>query len=424
MQGLAGALSPGGKQTAVRRGWLPRLLAPLARPPVAGLVALAVYLARAAAYPQRLARTDFAYFNYLAEAFLHGQLHLRWLPPETVDLVFYGGRVYLYWPPFPALLVAPLVALFGLGVSDVVYTAVIAAVSVALVARLLAALDEAGIAPLDAGRRGLLVATCAFGSVLLIVAHEAGAWATSQVVGWTCLAAASVAALTCPDRRGYLLTGLALACATATRLGLLCGGLWLAYYLLRRDRCRPWRWWLSAAALGLAPVVVALLLLSWYNAARFGDPRELGLPWHNMSDFFRADYERHGMFSPHYLPINLYYHFLAPPFTALQRGMGGGFFWMTPVFLAAPHAAWVERRQGLVRALVLSCALLYVPIGLVMGVGYLYGSRYLLDLFAPLLVLAALGVGRWRLDWLQVACIASVACFAAGSALLLLAEYS
>src|ERR1051325_6712994 len=42
------------------------------------------------------------YYNYLADAFLHGQLHLRLLPPVLNDLVEYGGQFYLYWPPLPA----------------------------------------------------------------------------------------------------------------------------------------------------------------------------------------------------------------------------------------------------------------------------------------------------------------------------------
>jgi hypothetical protein len=97
---------------------------------------------------------------------------------------------------------------------------------------------------------------------------------------------------------------------------------------------------------------------------------------------------------------------------------------MTPVFLGVLGGLWSGRRDRLVWALALSCLLLYVPSGLVMGTGYLFGSRYLLDLFVPLLALTAIGVRRWRLNWLQVAFIASVACFAAGSALLLLADYS
>jgi len=103
--------------------------------------------------------------------------------------------------------------------------------------------------------------------------------------------------------------------------------------------------------------------------------------------------------------------------------MGGGLFWMTPLFLAAPYAAWRGRREPLIWALLLSCVLIYLPIGLLMGTGYLtFGPRYLLDLFVPLLVLTALGLRRWRLDLLQLLMIVGWLTYAAGSALWLLAD--
>jgi hypothetical protein len=166
---------------------LPAASAALARPVVAGPVALVVYLLRAA-FGTRLARSPEAYFNFLADAFLHGQLHLRLLPPGTLDLIYYGDRVYIYWPPFPALLLMPVVALGGVGVSDRVYTAAFAALAIGLLAQLLATLDRLGIAPLSAARRGAFVATCAFGSALLILAPAGNVWAGGAIcwrgLGW------------------------------------------------------------------------------------------------------------------------------------------------------------------------------------------------------------------------------------------------
>lgn len=123
----------------------------LARPVVAVAVALVVYLARAAA-GTGLARSAESYFNFLADAFLHGQIALRIAPPGTLDLVYYQDRIYIDWPPFPALLIAPLVAIVGVGLSDRLYTAVFAALTIGLLAALLALLDRRGIAPLSAAR--------------------------------------------------------------------------------------------------------------------------------------------------------------------------------------------------------------------------------------------------------------------------------
>ncbi len=405
--------------------FLQPLITPLARPRIAGLVALVIYLLRGIVSPHSLAATNVSYFNYLADAFLHGQLALRLVPPSGVDLVEYAGRTYLYWPPFPAILVAPLVALFGVAVSDVVYTAVFGALSIALLAKLLAVLDASGLAPLTVERRAFLVTALAFGSVVFILAPAGGVWFSAQIIGWVCVLLATLAALTVCDRRGYLIVGVALACATTTRIGLLFNGVWLAYYLLRRDWSQPLRWRASAVVVALAPVFVAMVLLGWYNLARFGSPTDMGLAWHTMNPLFRDDFTRYGAFNLHYLPKNLYYHFVAYPLFSREGWMsGGGLFWMTPILLGAPYAAWRARHNPLIWALLLSCLLVYIPVGLVMGPGFLtFGPRYLLDLMVPIAVLTAIGIRRWRLDTLRVLMLISCATYTIGSVIWWFKQY-
>lgn len=389
----------------------------LARPLVAGVVALVVYLARAAA-GTGLARSSESYFNFLADAFLHGQIALRIAPPGTLDLVYYGDRIYIYWPPFPALLIAPLVALVGVGLSDRLYTAIFAALTLGLLAALLALLDRRGIAPLSAARRGALVATVGFGSMLLILAPAGNVWATTQIVGWGCVLCAALAALGMGGGPGYLLTGLALACALATRNALVLNGIWLAYYLLVRDWRLPRAQLLRRMALGLAPIMATVALLAWYNVARFGDPLQLGIPWHNMHPSFRADYERYGLFNLHYLPTNLYHQFIAYALFTPDRWQGSGLFWMSPLLLGAPWALWSGRRNPLVWALVVTCALLYVPIGVLMGTGYFqFGPRYLIDLLVPLVALAAIGIRRWPPLVVGLATAIGIGTYVAGSIL-------
>jgi hypothetical protein len=144
----------------------------------------------------------------------------------------------------------------------------------------------------------------------------------------------------------------------------------------------------------------------------------MGLAWHNMGEFFRADYERYGLFSLHYLPTNLYYQFIAYPLLPGQVHnwkMGGSLFLMTPVLFGAIGAAWRGRRDLLVWSLLLSCFLLYIPIGLLMGTGYAtYGPRYLLDLIVPVLVLTARGIVRWSTRLLLLLLVVSCATYAVG----------
>jgi hypothetical protein len=345
-------------------GWSAPLLTVLrtmAEPKFAGWIALLIYLLRAAFSPTGYYPTSTAYFNFLADAFLHGQLHLRFSPANVADLVFYGERYYLYWPSFPAILVTPLVALFGSGVSDILYTAIFTALSVAMVAKLLQLLDQQQIAPLTVERRAILVATMAFGSVLLILAPVGCVWHTAQIVGWGCALLATIAALTRGGKWGYFLVGLALACATLSRTAILFNGVWLAFFMLRRDQAQPLRHKLSMIVCGLAPVVSGLVLQGWYNWVRFGHPLDMGLAWHKVSPFFASDFARYGTFNLHYLPTNVYYEFIAYTVMTPQQWMGGGLFWMTPVLLGVPAALWYYRWQPLIWSLLLSCLLTYIP---------------------------------------------------------------
>ncbi|HEX2922862.1 MAG TPA: hypothetical protein VHS28_02395, partial [Chloroflexota bacterium] len=121
-------------------------------------------------------------FVYLADAFLRGQLHLAQLPASTLDLVLYKGQYYLYWPPFPAIVFMPLVALFGVGVSDALVSLLSAAANVFLVAAILAELDRQGIVVLNAGRRACLTVFFVLGTVHLTLAIYPRVWFTAQLL--------------------------------------------------------------------------------------------------------------------------------------------------------------------------------------------------------------------------------------------------
>ncbi len=397
-------------------GLAKRFLELFAQPLIAFATALIIYLLRARFNAYGWNRTEYAFFNYLADAFLHGQLALRDNLEQVRDLVIYEGRLYLYWPPFPAIVLMPLVAIFGVGLSDVLYTAVIGAATAGLFAWLLALADRHGVAPLSASRRAILVLTMAFGSVQLILAPFGTVWFTAQLLGLACVLLAAIAAIGIRGSWGYFLTGFALACAGGTRNALVFNGLWLAYYLLRRDWARPLVWRLRAVAMGLVPLLVLAVLTGWYNVARFGKPLETGLQWHNMALEFVEDYERYGFFNVHFLPINFHYQFWGYTVFSDDRWKGGGLFWMTPVLLGAFAGWWIWRRNGLTWALVASCLLIYIPIGLLFGTGYItFGPRYLLDMMVPLVLLTALGIRRWPLWLLLLLLLISCATYIYGS---------
>ena len=116
-----------------------RILLHFEKPLIASLSAFIVYFALSMLRDSPFGVTPTAYFNHLADSFLHGQLHLRLLPSSLHDLSFFDGRYYLYWPPMPAVVLMPFVAIFGVNFSDIFFTIVLASVNVGIVALLLRA---------------------------------------------------------------------------------------------------------------------------------------------------------------------------------------------------------------------------------------------------------------------------------------------
>lgn len=405
------------RQLDVARRVLARAAAQVERPAVAALLAGVVYLAVAAGHRELWRGSPYPYFNSLADAFLHGQLGLRAVPEaHTHDLSPYQGQWYLYWPPMPAVVLLPYVALFGVKASDVAFTALLGAANVAAVAWLLRLAAVRGFR-LRAFQRGALVCCFAFGTVHFTLAPFGRVWFTAQVVGFLFLTLCYCAALHRSGWLRYLAAGAALSAAMLTRNHMAFAGLWPAYFLLRSDRLAPVSRWLTRAALGLLPVALGLALTAWYNHARFGSALENGLTYHQVGVEFLADYRVYGAFHPHYLGANLYYQYLYYPYPLGGHSyMGGSLLLMTPVFFGAFFAFRRRATRSSAVALAVSAGLVAVPILLLMGTGFVQlGPRYTLDFTVPLLLLTALGIRRWRPLWLGAAVLISVTHYTLGA---------
>lgn len=340
------------------------------------------------------------YFQFLADAFLHGQLHLRLLPPTVHDLVQYHGLLYLYWPPFPAVVLMPLVVLFGVNVSDVLLTVFIGALNVGNVALLLNAAHQRGIIQLSNIKRAWLVIFFAFGTVHITLATNGNVWFLAQVIGFAAVIIAYWGAIALEGWKAYLVAGLGMAAAIATRNHLIFAGIWPAWYLLSKNWKVNRDSLLKNMIIGILPILVTGSLLALYNFVRFGNPMDVGITYHNMSSFFRADYDRYGAFNLHYVPINFYYQYIFFPFPLSEKTtMGGSLFLLSPLFLAIFWAIWKGRRSLSTWALVISILLVDIPILLLMGTGWVqFGPRYTLDFTVPMLLLTALGISKLP-DW-------------------------
>ncbi|MDQ5854044.1 MAG: hypothetical protein M3380_18645, partial [Chloroflexota bacterium] len=390
--------------------WLQRWVLLWERPAWSAAFALALYTLLAIDHRRLWSPTADAYFNYLADAFLHGQLHLRLLPRDLHDLALFQGRYYLYWPPFPAILLMPFVAVFGVQFSDIIFTLGIAALNVALVALLLRQACRRRLLHLSRIQRGLLILFFALGTVHVTLAPFGRVWFTGQLVGFACVALAYLATLSLRATAAFTLTGVALAGALLTRNHLLLVGLWPAIYLLQQHRTAGWRRLLGYTLAGLTPILLAVVCLALYNWRRFGSAFDLGLDYHRMHAMFVDDYRRYGAFHLHYVPTNLFYQYVAYPFPLREESyMGGSLFLLSPVFCAAGWAIVTGRPRWSTWTLLGTSLLVATPILLLMGTGWVqFGPRYTLDFTVPLLLLTAMGVQRWPMRALALLTALSV----------------
>ena len=364
----------------------------------AALIAGFIYLIVSAYSGLLFKQSNHAYYNYLADAFLHGQTWFRIMPPSVDDLIFFNGRYYLYWAPFPALVLMPFVAIFGVQLNDVFYTVLIASLNVGLVAQLVRAACQAEILRLSKNQRAMLVFFFALGTVHFTLAPYGMVWYTGQLIGFTCTLLAYWAAFSLHGGKAWFFTGLALAGAMLTRSQMVFTGIFPAVYLLIQEK--PWNWKRVMRNLAWAalPLAVGLSFYLFYNQVRFGSPLNMGLSNILQSDFYRSDIERYGIFNLHYIPINFYYQYIFYPFPIRQESiLGGSLFLLSPLFFGAIAAFWKPRKKIYVWALLASILVTNIPIMLCVSTGYRqFGPRYTLDFTVPLLLLTALGIEKWK----------------------------
>jgi hypothetical protein len=340
-------------------------------------------------------------FVPLADAFMHGRLSIPvdrpWL--ELVPVNDGTGSQYSPFPPVPAVIIAPIVALMGERtwaneLPSNLTCAVIGAANVALVYWLLARIGVA-LVP-----RQVLTIGFAF-TTHWWVAGMAGTHLYAQVVAVFFVLLALHLGI---GRRWPALAGLCLGLAAGSRLPVgFSLPLLLAFF---GDRWRPTRaqLWL------LAGLAVPAVLIAWYNVARFGSPFDFGyghIPSGETGIVTDEPWFSHGLVSPLYIPRHLYAIFLqsfdwVDAFPYLKPNTTG-----LSLTLSAPFLFWAVRARGpLVPVAWLSVVLVMLPNVMHGSWGFAqFGYRFVLDA-VPILILLLGWAYRERASWSLIAAVA------------------
>jgi hypothetical protein len=343
-------------------------------------------------------------FYYLADAFLHGRTWLEQaLGPH--DVVIDGARVYVPFAPFPAFVLAPLVALAGPVIAagwEPLVNSLLAIAGLALLWRLAGRLGVASLVD-----RTWLLVLFGFSTATWWVTMRGGVWHTGQLIASILTFLGLLEAF---GRRRPLVMGLLAGAAFLTRATLIAA---LPYWGWRSlpDRVRsrlpaglPHAIRVGARqaawiALGFAPALVFAL---WYNAVRFGNPLESGYGLATLPSFLEAR-RALGVFSLAHVPMNLEYFLWhlgqeIPDFPWRKPdGLGLSVLLTSPGLLLAVRADWRNRETivlGVTALLVLIPSLLYYG-----GGWWQFGYRYALDAFPFVMALCAMAAARRGIGW-------------------------
>ena len=234
----------------------------------------------------------------LADSFLHGRLWVDGSRPWIERVPGPNGEYFLPFPPVPALVLVPQVALFGQDLADTGgMCALVGALNVFLVYALLSYFQLKG--------RAVAVLLVAFflGSEYLYVAATGGIhhWTEILVVSFL-LGALNLALRGRWPWVGGILFGLAVGCRPSV---LLAGPALAVLY---------WRFGGPRAVVSLVVGAASIgLCLAWYNWARFGSPTEFGydlITGPNGEKVLDEPWYSQGIESPFYIARGLYTMFL------------------------------------------------------------------------------------------------------------------
>ena len=336
---------------------------------------------------------------YLADAFLHGHTWISVaLGPN--DVIYRDGHIYVPFGPFPAIALAPLVALVGPVTADQLEPGVNAGLAAAVVWLAWWVAGRIGVERLR--DRLALAVLLGFSTQIWWVTTRGGVWHTGHLIA-TILTLLLIAELF--GRRRALLMGLLIGADFLTRAPVAFVtpfvALWLVpdwssvvdrgRALVDRVTALPWRSWVWLG-IGLVP---ALAFFLWYNADRFGSPFESGYGLATLPEWLQ-NLRNQGLFSISHVSMNFDYLFLKmPDFTAdfpyfRPDGLGMSVMFTSPGLLLALRAPRRDRRSWLLLG---ATILVLIPTLLYYGGGWLqYGYRYFLDSIPFVWALVALGI--------------------------------
>lgn len=372
------------------------------------------------------------HYVHLAESFLNGQLGLiDERPPGYNDWACYdvelhssclpdapqrhrpSQRWYVSFPPFPAIVILPAVAIYGRDFSDPFFWAVLAGLAPALCFVLLRRLREQKITERTLKDDLLLTILFAFGSVYFFCAVHGSVWFAAHVVASSLLCLYLLFAI---GARRPFWAGLMLGLCFMTRPSVYPFAIFFFLEAMRASRegdvdpdasvwrklwlfVRPVKWpvVVQRCAIFAAPILVIGGVAMWMNDARWEDPLDFG--HQHLMIRWRPRIEKWGLFNFHYFAKNLSVFLAGLPWLSaaypyVKISRHGLALWVTSPNLYP--AVWPKKTDALFVSLAISTILVAILDLCYQNSGWVqFGYRFSLDYMPALIVLCALSKRRF-----------------------------
>jgi hypothetical protein len=371
---------------------------------IAFLIALTIYGFSAGLKITKQSRTP--QYVYLAYSLINGHMDLVAFPESKFDLINYQDKWYVPGGIGPALILIPFVAIFGYGISDILFGVILGAINVALIYHLLGKLK-----PTLSSQIGITL-LFAFGTVHWWLSSVGSVWFNAHLVA--CLFMILYVYSTLDDRPW--LAGLCLGLAALSRPPTLFSAVFFIAYTYIHNRN------IRLALNKILPFtatfgsMIFFLLLS--NYLRFGNFMEFGYLYVQGTRSLTDAFSSGGGFNPSYIPCNMYVSLIGLPnlpwsplpsvndmcqhlepiihdFTGLSEffnPLGMSIFLTTPAFLLIFRAGF---HKPLVQSAWLGILTTITVLWMYHTTGWVqFGYRYTLDFIVFLVLLLSQSIKR------------------------------
>lgn len=281
------------------------------------------------------------YYTQLADAFNKGNLYIDRQPDKSLleaadpysatnrlpfsdeiwDMSLYKGKLYLYWGPLPALLIAPFQLILDKKITDNYLVFFFSAGLLIFNSLIILKLWKKFFQEIPAGY--VFICIPLIGLILPILwaanipnVYEAAIGAGQFfLVGGIYFSLSIFEQNSSFDKRNLFLAGLFWACSVGSRainvFSVIFLALIMAFWIVKKlPKPTNWIRYFRAVAPLFIPLIAGAMIIGWYNWARFDSPLEFGLRY--QITIFNLNKDANLVFEPGYFFLNLYTYIFHP----------------------------------------------------------------------------------------------------------------